>query len=117
MEYKLCISETKVIENGSNVYSVYQHSFDHTDDYTSKFVSLHCLKGHFCVWFDTDTCTRVRWFRKKNFRFKAKRDPFRILFVRSREIFFSLLFASNFSLLIKAKLIERILNYFRFVSL
>ncbi len=38
-------------------------------------------------------------------------------FARSPEKFFFILFASNFLLPIKAKLIERILNYFRFVSL
>jgi hypothetical protein len=62
----------------------------------------------------------VRRFRKKIFfaskRNEAKRDPFRMRFARSREIyfFFSLLFASNFSLPIKAKLIERIFALFRF---
>ncbi len=54
---------------------------------------------------------RVRRFCKKNFfaskRNEAKRNPFRMHFARSREknFFSSLLFASNFSLPTKAKLI------------
>jgi hypothetical protein len=72
----------------------------------------------------------VRRFRKKLFFAsepnEAKRDPFRMRFARSREkkqffCFFSLLFASNFSLPTKAKLTVRIFALFRlqnfFVSL
>jgi hypothetical protein len=48
-------------------------------------------------------------FAKKNFRFKAKRDPFRTL--TRKKCFASFCF---FSLPIKAKLIERIFALFRF---
>ncbi len=62
---------------------------------------------------------RVRRFRKKKFfaskRNEAKRDPFRTL--TWKKFIFLLLFASNFSLPTKAKLIERIFALFRFQNL
>ncbi len=72
---------------------------------------------------DNQFRTRVRRFRQKIFfaskQNEAKRDPFRMRSARSREKkhffrFFSLHFASNFSLPTKAKLIERIFALLRF---
>ncbi len=64
----------------------------------------------------TELCLGCAGFAKKIFA--SKRNEIRFAyFLYAHAKFFPLLFASNFSLLIKAKLIERILNYFRFVSL
>jgi hypothetical protein len=65
---------------------------------------------------------RVRRFRKKNCSLQAKQSETRSVkhvfctLTRTNN-FFLLLFASNFSLPVKAKLIERILNYIHCVSL
>ncbi len=50
---------------------------------------------------------RVRQFRQKIFRFKVKRDPFRMRFAHSC-IFFFAAFSYEFLLPTKAKLIQRI---------
>ncbi len=73
------------------------------------------------LWGGCFLLARVRRFRKKKFSLQSetKRNEIRFACVSHADVkfFFSLLFASNFLLPIKAKLIERIFALFRFQKL